>query len=294
MRRRSQAYRKNWVSFESRQRFAEAWSRLFCEERKRFERHEITAPALCAVVIDQCWRDLFPQSWANGKRDSLFASHFLTEDSNFRVFLHQRYRGLPEAVPQSLQAWSAGQYPLQLLFHELSVEEVIQLQSAGRRCVSLMLSEEEILHFEHEGRDFLSFLIHDLIHAQHLMKDPQEHRRQVAFSCWLESFRATLREEKHDLSAEAWGRLDYMAADMNSHLIHLLKTLKALIDEIDEERYSQILQKSLSRGNLEPAGEIWSLWSELNGRHENSDLHVKILSAWDQALVSFRPLSVIG
>lgn len=270
MRRRQQSYRKNWVAFETRQKFADVWARVFWDWRQEYLNGRMSGPEICARLIDRCWRDLFPQSWGNGDRVQHGPSaSFLDE------FLSQRYRALPEAVPSSLAAWAAGAYPLELYFRELDVTEIMKLQSHGRRCVSLMMTKDELLNFEHEGRDFLSFLIHDLVHAHRLMKRPEDYRRQCEFAKLLFDFRAHWVRLDRPLAPQYRERLDYIGADMNSHLIHLLKTLKALTDEIASVGFSQALEAQFRQARLP-----WDCFVKLNGPGESAELHLQFLELW--------------
>lgn len=247
----------------------------------------MSAPELCAFLIDRVWRDLFPKSWRNGQSQEFGRvenSDLLTQ------FVGQRYRGLPSAVPRSLAAWAQGQYPLRLHFRSLSVEEVLSLQAAGQRCVSLMMTPDEILHFEHEGRDFISFLIHDLVHSDHLMSQPHSYRRQILFARWMSEIWKDKAAWTSSLTLEQRERLEYIAADMNSHLIHLLKTLKALFSEIsqqtspgDDVHLSPIEAAGRTAWyRLFPAStDFVSIWKKLNTPNENRDLHCGLIELWD-------------
>lgn len=272
---------------EERRRWVLAWSSDFAMARESYERGEMSAPELCAFLIDRVWRDLFPRSWRNGQSQEfgcVESSDLLTQ------FVGQRYRGLPSAVPRSLAAWSQGRYPLSLHFRSLSVEEVLSLQAAGQRCVSLMITPNEILHFEHEGRDFISFLIHDLIHSDHLMSQLTSYRRQALFSRWMAEIWKDKALWMSSLTPEQGERLEYIAADMNSHLVHLLKTLKALFSEISQQVSPG---ESHHSSSIEAAGRTaWhrlfpeatgfvSIWNKLNTPDEDRDLHCRLVGLWD-------------
>ena len=138
-------------------------------------------------------------------------------------------RSLPWSVNRSLCQWHLGQYPLQLLFHIPSTDEVHQLQTQGQRCVSLLMQESELTQAYTGGRDSLGFLVHDLIHADHFFLEPQKRLAQVQFSkylwqlkehAWIQQRRGEDPQFDHD-----W---DYLVSDMNTVPLHLLKALKAI------------------------------------------------------------------
>lgn len=281
MRVRHQAYRKSWISRQQRAVFVDAWAGQFAQWKFEHQQGQITGPEICALILDRVWRDLFPKAWRNGSRETAVppASAILFGSLSIKL------RGIPESVQRSLERWSQGEYQLQLLFHEPRMEDVMALQARGQRCISLMIQRNQILDYEHDGRDFLSFLIHDLIHADHLMRDPQAFARQVKFSRWLESIWSRVGEA---LREERWSsqrvRLEYVSADMNSHIVHLLKTLKALIQELQLQGLDieSELWSAFEGGFQRPADGFRDDWAKLNSAEEDQSHHLSLIESWDE------------
>lgn len=266
MPRRDNQYKKSFVSMEKRREFAKTWAPLFA----RWKTESFHPAELCLKILDHCWRDLFPNTFDVGVRKT---------DSQ-HPFLQRRYRAMPSAVQASLEHWLAGKIDLQLYFDVPSVSEVLHQQSQGKRCVSLLVTEDEILNFAEDGRDFLSFVIHDLIHAEHFFADPVEFRRQVAFSRWMASlieqnFLHELRENHPHLTHD----FEYLVSDMNTHSLHLFKTFKALL-----ERAPGLapLVKPPVFANPHLAQQFSELWEQLNSPSEKAQIHERILEIWDQ------------
>lgn len=265
MPRRDNQYKKSFVSTEKRREFASMWSPIFARWKT-----EGTHPAeLCLKILDHCWRDLFPNSFDVGARK--------TDSQN--PLLQRRYRAMPAAVQASLEHWLRDKVDLQLYFDVPGVSEVLRQQSEGRRCVSLLVAEHEILNFTEDGRDFLSFLIHDLIHAEHFFADPIEFRRQVAFSRWMsqlidQNFLHELQKNHGHLTRD----FEYLVSDMNTHSVHLLKTFKALL-----ERAPGLapLVKPPAFADLELVEQFSHLWGQLNSPSEKPQIHMRILEIWD-------------
>lgn len=198
---------------------------------------------------------MFGENATNGKRPS---SQGLFPD---------RYRSLPDAALITLEKWQRGEINLQLLSHVPTPLEVLQAQARGERCVSALVTFDEILNFEQDGRDFLSFLIHDLVHAQHFFVDPESSRLQIRFACEMLPIVKSQAFENSPLKSE----FEYLISDMNSHVIHLLKTLKSLCDRLGDPRLTAALEFQIP------------LWRELNSPSETSETHERLLRAWDHA-----------
>lgn len=145
-------------------------------------------------------------------------------------FCSQSWRSIPLSVAQSLMAWQAGKYPLQLFDYVPTPFEVLSLQTQGQRCVSMLQTQDEMQNFVEEGRDVLGFIVHDLIHADHFFADPAKAAAQVHFSQRLAVIFA-LPKIQEMLKADAVfkSEFEYLMSDMNSFPLHLLKTLKAVL-----------------------------------------------------------------
>lgn len=145
-------------------------------------------------------------------------------------FCSLSWRSIPLSAPQSLMAWQCGKYPLRLLTTVPSPYEVLQMQSQGARCVSMLIQKEQVQSLVDEGRDVFGFIIHDLIHADHFFADPEKAEAQIHFSHkllhvlqlpqiqWMLTADPAFKSEFH-----------YLMSDMNSVPLHLLKTLKAIL-----------------------------------------------------------------
>lgn len=151
------------------------------------------------------------------------------EQSFFSFFCERSLRSIPLAVTKSLWAWSVGKYPLLLREDIPESSEVLEMQTRGQRCVSVLMKPQELRSFV-EGRDALAFTVHDLIHADHFFRDPAQARAQIQFARQLsklgsnEEVIALVKRDPH--FRDQW---NYLISDMNSVPLHLFKTLKAML-----------------------------------------------------------------
>jgi hypothetical protein len=138
-------------------------------------------------------------------------------------------KGVREDSHLGLLNWLNGTYPLELRLTIPSPQDMLEAQCGGRRFVTMLARPEE--QFQAIGRHAgpYEFLLHDLEHAHKFFGG--EFQGQVRFFNLL---RVTLEKgafsefENDTLFAKA---LDYLMADMNSHPVHMLKYLKAILLE---------------------------------------------------------------
>lgn len=217
----------------------------------------------------------------------------LAEESPFlQTFCELSWRSIPLAVAQSLMAWQSGRYPLQLMTYLPTPDEVLFMQTQGRRCVSMLIAETELQNFVAEGRDVLGFIVHDLIHADHFFADSERAQDQVQFckKLWLVRH---LPQIESMLNADPIFRdeFHYLMSDMNSVPLHLLKTLKAILLGFykrqrgltmrcslplsAEIEFSSLLETVLSPWQLER--EALSAAHRLNTTHYRGSLDANLL-----------------
>lgn len=144
------------------------------------------------------------------------------------LFRHFFMRGLVLDSHEGLVGWMEGRYPLELRLDIPSPAEMLDVQCQGRRYVTLLGEPEQLMQRQGRHRDACDFLLHDFEHAHKFFGDPVLHQGQVRFfrhlratQRWLESWRQSDAEFAKDL--------DYLMADMNSHPVHLIKYLKAVV-----------------------------------------------------------------
>lgn len=142
-----------------------------------------------------------------------------------------RLKPLPQVAHQALLACWQNKYPLKILNYEPSPLELLSFQCQGIRILTF---EENFLKWPQKlygHRDPLSFWLHDFIHAEHFFKQPEFLQLQIGFYRWVyeayaAGFFSTLLEHSPAFEKE----FHYLISDMNSHPLHLVKTLRALLE----------------------------------------------------------------
>ncbi|WP_413575091.1 hypothetical protein ACLVWU_12555 [Bdellovibrio sp. HCB290] len=146
------------------------------------------------------------------------------------TFCSRSWRSIPFSVQRSVMSWKSGLYHLNLTTRIPSAFDVLEMQSRGERCVSMLITSSELETFVEEGRDVLGFIVHDLIHADHFFHDPLRAAAQVHFCKNL--LKVLKIEQINSMLVEDVGfqkEFHYLMSDMNSVPLHLLKTLKAIL-----------------------------------------------------------------
>lgn len=194
-----------------------------------------------------------PTDWYGGKRQEKFLhsasahQHSLTLnqifldtpilknsklpiDLNLMDFLNEyKVKAIPESCFRSLCFISTQRYPLFVTESVPTPQELLQIQISGRRIVSINEDFESWPTTLYSDRDFLGFILHDLIHADHFFLAPLHRDGQLGFYIYIQNF---LQDETLQLLLESSAfrsGFEYIISDMNSHPVHLFQTLHSLL-----------------------------------------------------------------
>ena len=178
------------------------------------------------------WREL-PFTFEPNIQKRLENIHSLNE-----IFANFALKSTPETVNRAVLEWNAGKYGLELMFRIPSPSEVLNQQKLGRRCVTAIVDKRMGSYILGE-RDALSFIMHDLIHADHFYYHNECFVGQLGFYGLLDKTISYF-----DLTNEKFAsEFEYLIADMNAYPIHLLKCLKsAMVHYFNEAYYLEWLK----------------------------------------------------
>ncbi|CAE7420739.1 unnamed protein product [Symbiodinium microadriaticum] len=151
--------------------------------------------------------------------------------------------------------------------------EVLRMQAAGERVVTMFLTKEELssfhvakLHYMSGqqlcAKDAVDFLVHDLHHMDHFT-DPSTRDEQVGFFRAIlgigsgrpkQFFRSLFPEDDY-----IWFELEYLVSDMNCYVPHLMKYLLAKLINAVKRKY--VAADRASNGS----GEETSIRGDIDG-----------------------------
>lgn len=146
-------------------------------------------------------------------------------------------KGVREDSRQGLLGWLEGRYPLHLSHTAPSPEQMLEFQCRGERVVTLYLEDQGPIG-RHAGP--FEFLLHDLEHAHKFFGDRSFPGQRRFFILLKDAITAGLFTPLLG-NRKFRSELEYLMSDMNSHPLHLLKYLKAiLLDALPEKRVAEL------------------------------------------------------
>ncbi|MGZ3692156.1 MAG: hypothetical protein ACXVAX_11680 [Pseudobdellovibrio sp.] len=178
----------------------------------------------------------------------------------FEFINNYKVKALPEACFRSLCYMVDNRYPLKMTQGEVTPFELLKIQLNGERVVALNEDYETWPHTLYANRDFLGFILHDLIHADHFFREPKHRNGQIGFYHFIRNFSETSSLQSLLEAHEFRSGFEYIISDMNSHPLHLFQTLHSL------------LFKTLRDDRL--AEQIWKEWSN---KTPTTELNLQIL-----------------
>lgn len=168
----------------------------------------------------------------------------LKDVTTYSLFSAFNLKGIPLAINRSMLNWSTGKWDIVLLDYIPSSLRLLKLQVQNKRCVTVITKAEEISKLVLEARDPLSFVLHDLDHADHFFNHESILKGQLGFykrSCdiYEDELLQIALNENADFSKE----FNYVVSDMNAYVIHLLKCFKASFTNHNIDLFNHIITK---------------------------------------------------
>ncbi|MDD4974050.1 MAG: hypothetical protein PHY93_06845 [Bacteriovorax sp.] len=155
----------------------------------------------------------------------------------FTLFSLYNLKAIPESINRTMIHWFLGYWSIEMLEHIPTPRELLRLQVKNTRCITVITDPNEIDSFVLETRDPLSFVLHDLMHADQFFSQIESQKGQLGFYQLINSIydQPDLRNLlKTDANFKK--EFEYVASDMNAYVIHLFKCLKSSISRIDKEK----------------------------------------------------------
>lgn len=191
----------------------------------------------------------------------ILSSRFSGAENFLEIFCSHSLRSIPISVQKSILFWY--QNPQSLIHYEIipSPKDVMDMQALGKRCVSVLTKPTEMQSFVEAGRDVLGFVVHDLIHADHFFRDPEQAQTQIAFSKKMQLLNSLPKiQDRLKTDIEFMSEWHYLISDMNTVSLHLLKSLKAILLASYKRQY-QVAYKDDLPASVE--FEFQKFWNEL-------------------------------
>lgn len=192
------------------------------------------------------------------------------------LFAHYNLKGIPLAVNRTILNWARGDWKIELLTRIPSPRELLRMQVKNTRCITLTTNHDEIDRLVLSSRDPLSFVLHDLHHADHFFNQDESLKGQLGFYSLVNQIydQPQLKKSlKEDLQFKS--EFEYVVSDMNAYVIHLFKCFKSAFIRTDATSAEALFPQILEWWNM-PA-HIQSAAHKLNTPdfQDEDELHLK-------------------
>jgi hypothetical protein len=229
---------------------------------------ELTARWRCGDLSDAAYAALYFLNWQIATHGQRFASRKAKRDprpdasiwlADFdrlvgkeleRLLIDrvERYHflGIIPNVLVALSAWLRGEWRLSLTERIPSPEEVLVMQAEGRRPVTVTTDYPRLLRPVLKKPNGFAFFVHDLEHGFKFFHDRKLHEGQRKF------FGLILQTVRQGLFSPYLGdqvfaeKFDYLISDMNTHVVHSLRYLGAILIECVLRREGKAPHETLS------------------------------------------------
>ncbi|MDO9183160.1 MAG: hypothetical protein Q7U04_12165 [Bacteriovorax sp.] len=156
--------------------------------------------------------------------------------STYSLYTGFNLKAIPLSINKTMINWYQGNWSIEKLEHIPSPRELLRLQVKNSRCITVITNPNEIDSLVLNSRDPLSFVLHDLMHADQFFSQTESQKGQLGFYQLINSIydypelRIILKNNEVFKN-----EFEYVAADMNAYVIHLFKCLKSAIARIDSD-----------------------------------------------------------
>ncbi len=151
-------------------------------------------------------------------------------------FERYQFFGVIGNVPTALAAWLRMDWPLTLCEHIPTSNEVLKMQVAGTRPVTVISSWPRMLKPVLSKPNAFAFMIHDLEHAWKFFHNPDMYRQQREFFSVLLVAHANGVFDAYLKDTIFSAKFDYLVSDMNTHTMHAAQFLRAILVEFHLRR----------------------------------------------------------
>ena len=144
-----------------------------------------------------------------------------------------KIKSIPDSVFWSLNFVTNNKKLFHITKQAPTPYELLTFQARGQRVLTFDDDYRQWPQLNYHHRDVLSFWLHDLVHAAEFFQNETQMQSQIYFYRWIELLMKSGCFSEFLIDHKNRERFDYLISDMNSHPLHLLKTLRAILDEAD-------------------------------------------------------------
>lgn len=266
---RPQGFRKKLFSAEQLGSILPLAHQKLSSDFEQWQKKQIDDYEMVARYIVTLAQFRSPKDWYQGTNNRLHHLQKPLSDQHpyLKQFLSIRIKSIPEVIHQTLIYWFNGQWKLVLMEEIPSPKELLIIQRKGQRCVTMPMKLHQFQHYVLGERDVLSFILHDLIHAERFFGRPEIYHGQLGLYAFFDKHYSAFEPLLNDSLFKE--EFDYAISDMNAYCVHVLKFLKSatlnyFLRKNNKDHFQRL--DSLEREELV---QFWSnIWSAENAPEE--------------------------
>ncbi|MBY0414820.1 MAG: hypothetical protein K2Q18_11670 [Bdellovibrionales bacterium] len=169
------------------------------------------------------------------------------------LFRNYNLKGIPLAVNRTMLNWLMGNWKITLLTHIPGPRELLKMQVQNTRCITLTVKPDEIDRLVLSTRDPLSFVLHDLHHADCFFNQEEVLKGQLGFYSLVEKiYDEPLLKKSLRGNPQFKSEFDYVVSDMNAYVIHLFKCFKSAFIKSDGSSETPLFPQVLEWWQMPP------------------------------------------
>jgi hypothetical protein len=188
-----------------------------------------------------------------------------------------QFRGIKPGVTIALGAWSRNEWKLVLRADIPTPLEVLRMQTSGARPVTVLTDPQRMLRPVLTKPDGFAFMLHDLEHAYKFFHDRRLHtlQRALFFALAVAVERGLFAD--YLCENEFRARFDYLVSDMNTHPLHSLHYLRAILVDYYSRRELGGLRGPLSVHARADIARVLRALGECGGLGKAADAALRAL-----------------
>lgn len=161
-----------------------------------------------------------------------------------RLFTSFNLKAIPESINRTMIQWFQGNWHIEMLEYIPVPRELLSLQVKNSRCVTVITDPNEVDSIVMNARDPLSFVLHDLMHADQFFNHHESLKGQLGFYELISKIydqpelRLLIKQDKNFKK-----EFEYITTDMNAYVIHLFKCLKSSLYRANKVELFNQLEK---------------------------------------------------
>jgi hypothetical protein len=185
----------------------------------------------CSAFAGKPLIDLIPKSFDLNPWERQKLNNICGHD----LFAKFTLKSIPASINRTMVNWYLGDWNIIRLEHIPTSKELLKMQVGNARCITTIVDRDQIDKLIFGVRDPLSFVLHDIMHADQFFNQPESIAGQLGFyQCVYSLYKKPELKRLLKVDDQFKKEFEYVASDMNAYVIHLFKCFKSAVLRTDK------------------------------------------------------------